>query len=164
MDNIDDLNDDLDHATGVVSEQVAQNTVRLNQLISRLQDRLSRDYTNIPITIGILMITGAFLHIFLRGEFIFSLTAMVWGSIILSLTLFFRYRITGHLTRFGESLVKLDKDRQDHARKISVIENLIHEGMPNNLSLNQLLVLLGEYKDLNSEEDEPNNNIHPENN
>jgi hypothetical protein len=94
MDNIDDLNDDLDHATGVVSEQVAQNTVRLNQLISRLQDRLSRDYTNIPITIGILMITGAFLHIFLRGEFIFSLTAMVWGSIILSLTLFFRYRIT----------------------------------------------------------------------
>lgn len=163
MDNFDDLNDDLNHAIDVVSEQVAHNTTRLDQLLSRLQDRLSRDYTNIPIAIGTLMVIGGFFHVFFRGEFIFSLTALIWGALILSLTLFFRYRINEHLTKFGETLIKLDHDRQDHARKISVIENLIREGIPNNLSLNQLLVLLGEYKDVNHAEDD-SNNTRPENN
>ncbi len=163
MDNFEDLNDDLNHAIDVVSEQAAHNTIRLDQLLSRLQDRLSRDYTNIPITIGTLMVIGGFVHIFFRGEFIFSLTALIWGALIVSLTLYFRHRITEHLTKFGESLVKLDRDRQDHARKISVIKNLIREGIPNNLSLNQLLILLGEYKDVNNTEDN-SNNTRPENN
>ena len=164
MDNLDDLNDDLDHAMNVVTEQVAHNTARLDELITRLHDRLARDYTNIPIIISSCMIVGGFLHIYFNDEFIFSLTAMIWGALIFSLTLFFRYRISGNLTKFGESLIKLDQDRQDHARKIAVIENIIREGMPNNMSLNHLLALLGEYKSENNEDDGLNNDIRPENN
>ncbi|MBT3606484.1 MAG: hypothetical protein HOE48_08990 [Candidatus Latescibacteria bacterium] len=164
MDNLDDLNEDLDHAIDVVSEQAAHNTTRLDQLISRLHDRLSRDYTNIPIVISSCMIIGGFLHIYFKNEFIFSLTAMIWGALIFALTLFFRHRISQNLTKFSESLVKLDQDRQDHARKIAVIENIIREGMPNNLSLNHLLALLGEYKGEDIEDDGPSNDIRPENN
>lgn len=164
MDNLDDLNEDLDHAMNVVAEQVAHNTSRLDQLITRLHDRLARDYTHIPIIISTCMIIGGFLHISFKEEFIFSLTAMIWGALIFSLTLIFRYRISQNLTKFGESLVKLDQDRQNHARKISVIENITREGMPNNMSLNHLLALLGEYKAENIEDDGLNNDTRPENN
>lgn len=145
---MDDFNDnEIDHVLDAMSEQVAHNSQRLDQLLERLQDRLARDYTNVPIAIGALMVMGGFLHIFFKDEFIFSLTAMVCGSLILSLTFFFRYRITGHLTKFGESLIKLDQDRQGHARKLAVIEKLIQEGIPSTMSLNHLLILLGEYKE-----------------
>jgi hypothetical protein len=160
MDNMDHMDDEIDHIIDAMSEQVAHNTLRLDSLLSRLQERLSRDYTHIPIAIGTLMVLGGFLHIYFRGEFIFSLTALIWGALILSLTLFFRYRIIGHLTKFGDALVKLDQDRQDHARKLSVIENLIREGIPSDLSLNHILILLGEHKESNGS----NNDIRPENN
>jgi hypothetical protein len=146
MDNMDAFDDDLDHAIDAISEQVAHNTTRLDQLLSRLQHRLSRDYTHIPVAIGIAMVVGGFLHIFFRDEFVFSLTAMVWGALILCLTLFFQYRITGHLGKFGDALVKLDQDRQAHARKLAVIEKLIDAGIPENMSLDHLLILLGEYR------------------
>lgn len=163
MDNMDHMDDEVDHIIDAMSEQVAHNTLRLDQLLSRLQDRLAQDYTHIPIALGTLMVLGGFAHIFFRGEFIFSLAALIWGAIILSLTLFFRYRISQNLTKFGASLVKLDQDRQDHARKLSVIENLIYKGIPSGLSPHHLLVLLGEYK-TEDQTDGHSNNTRPENN
>ena len=157
-------NDEIDHVLDAMSEQVAHNSLRLDELLSRLQDRLARDYTNIPIIIGACMISGGFFHVFFKNEIIFSLTAMVWGAIILSLTLYFRYRIAGHLTKFGESLIKLDQDRQDHARKLSVIENLIRQGIPSHMTINHLLVLLGELKEANSDNGDFDSNSRPENN
>jgi len=163
MDDFND-NDEIDHVLDAMSEQVAHNSLRLDELLSRLQDRLARDYTNIPIIIGSCMVLGGFFHIFFKSEFIFSLTAMVWGSIILSLPLFFRYRITGHLTKFGESLIKLDQDRQDQDRKLTVIKNLIREGIPSNMTLNHMLVLLGEYKEIKNDNEGLDPNGRPENN
>jgi len=164
MDNMDHMDEEVDHIIDAMSEQVAHNTLRLDQLLSRLQNRLAQDYTHIPTAIGTLMVIGGFLHIYFRGEFIFSLTALISGALILSLTLFFRYRISQNLTKFGEALVKLDQDRQDHARKLSVIENLIREGVPSDLPPKHLLVLLGEYKTENQEDGPSDNSIRPENN
>lgn len=143
-DDFADPNDDTDHVLDAISEQVAHNSARLDQLLSRLQNRLSQDYTHIPMIIATLMILGGFLHILFRGEFTFSLTAMIWGAIIFSLTLYFKHRVSENLTRFGESLIKLDQDRQSHARKLSVIENIIHEGIPAGMTMQHLLILLGE--------------------
>lgn len=163
MNNFDDLDDDIDHVLDAMSEQVAHNSRRLDQLLSRLQNRLGQDYTHIPIIIGSCMIVGSFFHIFFKSEWVFSLTALIWGALILSLTLFFKHRIAQNLTHFGDTLIKLDQDRQDHARKLAVIEKLIREGIPSGLTLNHVMILLGEYKD-NSDSNGLDHDRHPENN
>ncbi|MDA0709716.1 MAG: hypothetical protein O3B73_05835 [bacterium] len=164
MDNEDAFDDDLPDTLDAISEKVAHNTMRLDQLIVRLQERLSRDYMNMPILIGSLMIVGGFAHIFMRGEFFFSLVALIWGALILSLAILFRYRVATHLTRFAESLVKLDRDRQDQVRKLAVIQCLIKEGIPQEMSLRHLLVLLGEYSDENTPTEGSGTGMRPENN
>jgi len=141
----DDQDDEIDHVIDAMSEQVAHNTTRLDQLLSRLQNRLAKDYTHIPLAIGTLMVLFSFFHVFFSHAFAFSLTTLIWGSIIISLTLYFRHRVASHLTHLGDSLTRLDQDRQKHARQLTVIKTVIQEGIPDHMTISHLLVLLGEY-------------------
>lgn len=163
MDNFDEFGDDFSHMMDAMSEQVAHNTASLDHLLTRLQDRLSKDYTHIPLILGIaLTVAGMALFIW-RGAFAFSLTALISGGPIVSLTTYFRYRIAGHLTHFGDTLIKLDQDRQDHARKLTVIDKLVREGIPENMTIDHVLILLGEHHTQKNSEG-LDNDTHPENN
>lgn len=158
----DDQGNEIDHVIDAMSEQVAHNTLRLDQLLSRLQNRLAKDYTHIPLAIGTLMVVFSFFHVFFSHAFTFSLATLIWGSIIISLTLYFRHRVASHLTHLGDALTRLDQDRQKHARQLTVIKTVIQEGIPNNMTVQHLLILLGEYQ--KPENDGPDHDNRPEHN
>jgi hypothetical protein len=94
---------EFDHVVDATVEQVAYNAQRMDKLLETLQRRLAQNYTHVPMAIGSCMIVGGFLHIWLQGEFAFSLTAMVCGSLIISLALFFHNRVGQNLVVFGQA-------------------------------------------------------------
>ncbi|MDP6036998.1 MAG: hypothetical protein QGG64_00450 [Candidatus Latescibacteria bacterium] len=159
-----DEHSEFDDVVDATVEQVAYHAQRMDKLLETLQGRLAQNYTHVPMAIGACMIAGGFLHIWLRGEFAFSLIAMVWGSIIISLALFFHNRVGQNLVVFGQSLTEIDKDRNEHARKLAVIEHLFKQGVPGGMSLHHLLVLLGESPEGKSHGDLGSNGSRPENN
>lgn len=144
---MDDMDAGFDHILDATAEKVAHNAQRMDRLLDTLQDKLSRDYMVVPMVIGTGMIVGGFVHIGLQGEFVFSLASMIWGALIVFMGVFFRTRITQNLVVFSQALTELDRDRNDHARKLAVIRCLFDQGIPNGLSLHHLLVLLGEHNE-----------------
>jgi len=154
----------FDEAVDATVEQVAFNAQRMDVLLETLHRRLAQNYTHVPVAIGACMVVGGFLHIWLRSEFAFSLIATVFGALIILLALFFHNRVTQNLVVFGQSLVEIDKTRNEHARKLAVVEQLFQNGLPGGLSLQHLVVLLGESSERSTNGDVENNGARPENN
>lgn len=154
----------FDEAVDATIEQVAFNAQRMDILLETLHRRLAQNYIHVPVAIGACMIVGGFVHIWLRSEFVFSLTATVFGALIILLALFFHHRATQNLVVFGQSLVEIDKTRNEHAQKLAVVEQLFQNGFPSALSLQHLRVLLGESAGHQSSGDIENNGTRPENN
>ena len=73
----------------------------LDDFLERAERQLIRDYGWIPVWLGVAMIAGGFAHIVMRGEFIFSLTVMIFGSLVFSLGLVLRHRSSRRVLDFA---------------------------------------------------------------
>ena len=136
---------ETDPLVAAIAEQLAQNAERMDGILKTVQEKLGRDYTHVPAAIGLLMILGGSLHIWIRQEFAFSLTSLIWGAIILCATLFFRSKIAQNHVAFTQALLKLDRERATQARQQTALHSLLIRGIPEGISLQELQILLGEY-------------------
>ena len=121
-----------------------ENEVRINRLLEEGQRSLRTDYGKIPIYVGVAMMLGGFLHIMVTGEFSFSLTAMVWGSIILTVGLLLRYKAATRQVDYGCLLIKLDRQRALLHQRKELVQAIIDSGVPEGATPEHLRVLLGD--------------------
>ncbi|MDH3602856.1 MAG: hypothetical protein OEU26_24860 [Candidatus Tectomicrobia bacterium] len=74
-----------------------------------VHDTLGNDYTGIAMLVGSLMIGIACVFMWLAVDFAFSITALVWGSIIVCAALFFRHKTTEKYVRYIQGDSRNDK-------------------------------------------------------
>ena len=126
---------------------------RIDRLLEEGQSRLGRDYGAIPVYVGIAMMLGGFLHIMVLGEFSFSLTAMVWGSIILTVGLILRNKAGSRHLEYGRLLITLDRQRALFRQRQSLVESIISRGVPEGATPEHLRILLGDDEPSSQEEE-----------
>jgi hypothetical protein len=117
-----------------------------------VQDTLSNDYTGVAILIGALMIATAFVFMWLSVTFPFSITALVWGSIIVCASLFFRHKAMDKRVRHCEAVLKLERERTTYAHRQAMLQSILDHGLPEEISWEQLQALLDVPAQMSEEE------------
>ena len=135
---------EIDGYVKIASEEISEQSKRVEMLLQSVHDKISADYTSVPIAVGLLMVAASFSHIWFSQVLMFTMTFLVGGIAILGITLVFRFKIVGNHVRFGEALVKLEKERQDLIRQQTVLNLVFTEGLPKGCSLDHLQMLLGD--------------------
>lgn len=121
-----------------------ENEELINRLLEEGQRSLRTDYGKIPLYVGVAMMLGGFLHIMVTGEFSFSLTALVWGSIILTIGLLLRYKSATRQVDYGHLLIQLDRQRALLRQRQDLVQAVIDRGVPEGATPEHLRALLGD--------------------
>ena len=107
-----------------------------------VQDTLGNDYSGVAMLIGALMITTAFVCMWLSVTFSFSITALVWGSIIVCVSLFFRHKAMDKHARYHEAVLQSERERMSCAHRQAMLQAVLDHGLPEDVSWEQLQALL----------------------
>ncbi len=135
---------EIDGYVKIVGEEISEQSKRVETLLHSVHEKISADYTSVPIVVGLLMVAASFSHIWFSQVLMFTMAFLVGGIAILGITLVFRFKIVGNHVRFGEALVQLEKERQDLIRQQTVLNLVFTEGLPEGCSLDHLQMLLGD--------------------
>jgi hypothetical protein len=83
----------------------------VDALLERGQKSFEKDHAKIGIAFGILMIIIPLILSIFREPDAFSITALAWGAVIMSLSLIIRYKSTKNHLAVGELIINLEKIR-----------------------------------------------------
>ena len=118
------------------------------------QDTLVNDYTGVAMIVGALMIVTACVFMWLSVTFPFSITALVWGSIIVCASLFFRHKAMDKHVRYHDAVLKLERERTLCAHRQAMLQAVLDHGLPEGVSWEQIQALLTIPAQMSTEEKE----------
>ena len=78
------------------------------------------------------MITAGLVRSVITHEFTFSITLMVWGSIVVTVTVWARYLASKRLADCVQHLADLDRDREVLRQRELTIRSILENGFPTN--------------------------------
>jgi hypothetical protein len=99
-----------------------------------VQVALGNNYTGVAMFVGALMMATAFVFMWLSVTFPFSITALVWGSIIVCASLFFRHEGMDKRVRHHESAPKLERERTTYTYQQAMLQSVLDHGPPEGVS------------------------------
>jgi hypothetical protein len=117
---------------------------KIEELLSRAQERFAKDHTSLCGGVDILMIITSFIFAALGMNFTFCVTGLSLGVVVLCLSLILRSRATEKQTQYTQTLMGLERERAKFAQKQAVLSHIYLYGMPEGTPLAQIQILLGD--------------------
>lgn len=115
---------------------------KLEALIEKQQERIGRGHSQAGLTLGAAMIlTGCSLMVF-GVPFAFSLTCLVWGSLITALSIWLRSREKTSEVEHSRVLADLHQTSIRLEQRYAIIQKLWQEGLPPECSVADVFLLL----------------------
>jgi len=115
---------------------------RIETLLEQQQVALQKDYARFGLMLGSSLV-GAGIALMVAGiPFAFSLTSMVWGSIVATVSLFLRHCGRGRQIEHTRLLVGMHESTARITQRTELLRRMWSEGLPTNCSVGDLLVLL----------------------
>ncbi len=105
-------------------------------------EALGNDYAMVSLFIGAAMIATGCIFMYLSVTFPFSITALVWGSIIVCVSLFFRHKAMDKRVRYQEAVLQLEREQTSCAHRQAMLQPVLDHGLPEGISWEQLQALL----------------------
>ncbi len=99
---------------------------------------LGNDYTRVALLIGAFMVATGCMFMWQSVTFSFSITALVWGSIIVCVSLFFRHKAMDQHARHREAMLQYEIERMQRIHSQAVLQHVLEHGLPAGLSWEQL--------------------------
>lgn len=115
---------------------------RIEAMLEKQQAALQKDYVRIGIALGATMVGLGMVLMIVGIPFAFSLTGMVWGAIVTSLSLILRHRGRRRLVEHTRLICELHERAARLAQRTELLERVWEEGLPANCSVGDVLVLL----------------------
>ncbi len=106
--------------------------------IGHIPATLGNDYSGVALLVGSVMIATACLFMWLSVTFPFSITALVWGSIIVCVSLFFRQKAMDKRLRYQEAILQLEREQASCEHRQAMLQAVIDHGLPEGVSWEQL--------------------------
>lgn len=125
-------------------DQFETHSKKIEELLSRAQDRFAKDHTSLCGGVGLLMIIASFVFTVFGMNFIFCVTGLSLGVVVLCLSLILRSRATEKQIQYTQTLMSLERERAKFAQKQAVLSQIYLYGMPEGTPLTQIQILLGE--------------------
>jgi len=115
---------------------------RIETMLEQQQAALQKDHARIGLVLGATMVVTGMVLMIAGIPFAFSLTGMVWGAIVASLSLILRHRGRRRLIEHTRLMCELHERSTRLAQRTELLERVWEEGLPANCSVGDVLVLL----------------------
>ena len=136
--------DSLDWLIRAAGEQFETHSKKIEDLLSRAQDRFEKDHTSVCGGVGIVMIIASFAFATIGKDLTFCATGLALGVGVLCLALILRNRATEKQIQYTHTLMDLERERARFAQKQAVLSHIWIYGVPDGTPLAQIQVLLGD--------------------
>ncbi len=136
--------DNLNWLFRTAGEQFETHSKKIEDLLSRAQDRFSKDHTSVCGGVGVVMIITSFVFTIIGKELVFCITGLALGVIVLCLALILRNKATEKQILYTQTLMDLERERARFAQKQAVLSHIWLYGLPDGTPLAQIQMLLGD--------------------
>jgi sensor domain CHASE-containing protein len=120
--------------------QAPQN--RIETLLRKQQASLQRTHADLALGLGAAMVIAGYLLMVWGAPFAFSITGLVWGSILAALSLWSRTRAQQAQIEHAKVLSDLHVRVTRLSQRQQFVERLWGEGLPTSCSIADVLLLL----------------------
>lgn len=111
-------------------------------LTESVVEDLLTSYPKIYTPVGIAMVAASIVLMVMAIPFPFAITALAWGSTIIALDRYFRYKVTVRRIETHEVLTRLEQEDQKWDRRQALLEKTIEQGLPEGLTWSEFASLV----------------------